>query len=91
MQFGRHIGGRATSTSRRPNKRFFIVFDLLDLVRIAVFCIDYKIIKQKLKLSLYFSIVNVYINKMAISPPALTATLRRLEKELGCQLFDRSG
>lgn len=28
---------------------------------------------------------------LIISPPALTATLRRLEKELGCQLFDRSG
>ena len=29
--------------------------------------------------------------ELVISPPALTATLRRLEKELGCQLFDRSG
>ena len=29
--------------------------------------------------------------ELIISPPALTATLRRLEKELGCQLFDRSG
>lgn len=29
--------------------------------------------------------------ELVISPPALTATLRRLEKELGCQLFDRQG
>ena len=29
--------------------------------------------------------------ELIISPPALTATLRRLEKELDCQLFDRSG
>lgn len=29
--------------------------------------------------------------ELFISPPALTATLRRLEKELGCQLFDRRG
>ena len=29
--------------------------------------------------------------ELIISPPALTATFRRLEKELGCQLFDRSG
>lgn len=29
--------------------------------------------------------------ELFISPPALTATLRRLEKELGSQLFDRSG
>lgn len=29
--------------------------------------------------------------ELVISPPALTATLRRLEKELDCQLFDRSG
>lgn len=29
--------------------------------------------------------------ELIISPPALTATLRRLEKELGCQLFDRGG
>ncbi len=29
--------------------------------------------------------------ELIISPPALTATLRRLEKELGCQLFDHSG
>ena len=29
--------------------------------------------------------------ELIISPPALTATLRRLEKELDCHLFDRSG
>lgn len=29
--------------------------------------------------------------ELIVSPPALTATLRRLEKELDCQLFDRSG
>lgn len=29
--------------------------------------------------------------ELIISPPALTATLRRLEKDLGCQLFDHSG
>lgn len=29
--------------------------------------------------------------ELIISPPALTTTLRRLEKELNCQLFDRSG
>lgn len=29
--------------------------------------------------------------ELIVSPPALTATLRRLEKELGCQLFDHSG
>lgn len=29
--------------------------------------------------------------EIIISPPALTATLRRLEKELNCQLFDRNG
>lgn len=29
--------------------------------------------------------------ELILSPPALTATLRRLEKELGCQLFDHSG
>ena len=29
--------------------------------------------------------------ELIISPPALTATLHRLEKELDCQLFDRSG
>ncbi len=29
--------------------------------------------------------------ELIISPPALTATLRRLEKELGCQLFDHIG
>lgn len=29
--------------------------------------------------------------ELVISPPALTATLRRLEKELNCQLFDHSG
>lgn len=29
--------------------------------------------------------------ELIISPPALTATLRRLEKELDCQLFDRCG
>lgn len=28
---------------------------------------------------------------LIISPPALTATLRRLEKELDCHLFDRNG
>ena len=29
--------------------------------------------------------------ELIISPPALTATLRRLETELGCQLFDHHG
>lgn len=29
--------------------------------------------------------------ELIISPPALTATLRRLEKELDCRLFDRNG
>ena len=29
--------------------------------------------------------------ELIISPPALTATLRRLEKELNCQLFDHRG
>lgn len=29
--------------------------------------------------------------ELIVSPPALTATLRRLEKELNCQLFDHSG
>ena len=29
--------------------------------------------------------------ELIISPPALTATIRRLEEELGCSLFDKSG
>lgn len=29
--------------------------------------------------------------ELIVSPPALTATLRRLEAELGCRLFERSG
>ena len=29
--------------------------------------------------------------ELIVSPPALTATLRRMEKELGCRLFDKCG
>ena len=35
--------------------------------------------------------LTIAAQELIISPPALTATLRRLEKELNCQLFDRSG
>ncbi len=35
--------------------------------------------------------LTVSAQELFISPPALTATLRRLEKELGSRLFDRNG